>query len=279
MTTILSYGGGVDSTALLAMHLNRDRAAAALGIDRAALDAALPTFDAVMFSDPGAEFQSTYKTIETAKALCAAAGLPFHQVRREGETISEQMLRLGTIPLMPGGPHVCSRKFKGDVLEREAKKLYGEGVQWVIGIEASEGHRLTRFQGAKGSVQPLYPLVTLGMDREACERMNGLLWPEPVFKSSCVFCPFMADWEIKRAIKECPEDWKLAKKVEAAFREASARKHQAWLDAGKPLNKAGRAPVGMWRQDSWANGQRLFARKVNGKALSCEEWEAHFANE
>ncbi len=37
-TTILSLGGGVDSTALLAIDLHRDEAADLLGMDRADLD-------------------------------------------------------------------------------------------------------------------------------------------------------------------------------------------------------------------------------------------------
>ncbi len=38
--TVLAFGGGVDSTAILAMHLNRDKAASILRISRQELDAA-----------------------------------------------------------------------------------------------------------------------------------------------------------------------------------------------------------------------------------------------
>lgn len=58
----------------------------------------------------------------------------------------------------------------------------------------------------------------------------------------------------------------------------SAVKNKAWIDAGKPLNKGGRAPRGMWRKDSWAEGARLFAKTVEGRRLSVDEWADRFEN-
>lgn len=34
-----------------------------------------------------------------------------------------------------------------------------------------------------------------------------------------------------------------------------------------------RAPKGMWRKNAWEEGARLFARSVDGRKLSVEEWE------
>lgn len=280
MKTILSFGGGVDSTAILAMHLNRDRAADQLGITRAALDEALPHVDGVMFSDTGAEFDHTYGTLDLARTLCEDAGLPFQVVKKNGESITELMIRLGTVPVMAGGSHVCSMRFKGDVLAAEARATYGEGFTWLIGIEANEGKRVTRFKKSKKvKSSAIYPLITLGLDRAACQRLLEKLWPAPVLKSSCTFCPFMSVEEIKNLWKNHPEKWQLAKKIEAGFRATSPIKHQAWLEAGKPLNTANRAPRGMWKLDSWKEGRRLFIRKLNKKELSVEEWEAHFISE
>ena len=44
--------------------------------------------------------------------------------------------------------------------------------------------------------------------------------------------------EIKE-IRHDREAWDTIKLVERRFSEESERKHQAWLDAGKPLNKEG----------------------------------------
>src|SRR3546814_12498523 len=86
MIVILSYGGGKDSTVLVAMDLHRDQAAEYLGITRAILDAAFPTFDYEVFSDPGAEFAVTYRTIDR---VSQALGERFVRTQRDGETIAE----------------------------------------------------------------------------------------------------------------------------------------------------------------------------------------------
>ena len=105
---ILAFGGGVDSSALCAINLKRDEAARLIGISREALDEAFPAVDAVMFSDTGAERKATYENVARFEAAHAKAGIAFHRVRKEKESITEWLLRTGTIPLMPGGSHLCS---------------------------------------------------------------------------------------------------------------------------------------------------------------------------
>ena len=269
---VLAFGGGVDSTCLLAMHLNRNKAANILGISRDDLDKALPNFDAVVFSDTGAEFSKTYENIETARELCKEAGLHFEVVRKEGETITEWVTRLGIVPVMAGGPHVCSVKFKGDVMAAWAADEFGssESVRWSIGIEFDEGHRVTRFK-QKGKTDSIFPLVTLGITRDQAVAIIADCWPHEVVKSSCVFCPFMSEGEIENLTK-CSAEFEIVKKVEARFEEASTVKHQAFIDGGRKLNKGGRAFKGQWRKNAYAEGARLFVRKINGRQLSVSEW-------
>ncbi len=78
---MLSFGGGVDSTALLAIHLDRDRAAAFLEMTREQLDEAFPPMEAVVFSDPGSEWPETYLNIDYARERCEKAGVRFEVVR------------------------------------------------------------------------------------------------------------------------------------------------------------------------------------------------------
>ena len=254
---VLSFGGGVDSSAVLAYHLNVQ----SLGIDQ------------VVFADTGAESRATYDNVQRFKALCDQAGLPFAIVRKEGETITEWVTRLGIVPVMPGGSHVCSKKFKGDVIQKFIDAQYpGEAITYLIGIEADEGHRTARFTRPAGDFNEYeYPLVALGMDRQACLDLLDR-YGFSVSKSSCVFCPFMSHQEI-RDIRQDPEAWDTIKLVEQRFSEESNRKHQAWLDAGQPLNKGGRCNAGHWRRDSWADGVRLFTRKLDGQRLSVTQWE------
>ena len=274
---ILSYGGGMDSTALVAMDADREATCEFLGISMDTLYHALPEFEYAVFADPGAEFGVTYRTIDKVKNLLGAR---LAITQKEGETIAEWCHRLGIVPIMPGGAHVCSKKFKGDVLAAWAK---AEGVTepvWLIGIEANEGRRAKRFTPPKGdNAEYRYPLIDLDLTRDKLDGLLAHLGWENVHKSSCVFCPYMAEWELRDMYLNHPEEWAQVVEIERRFQEMSAIKHQRWLDEGMPLNKGGKAPRGMWRKDSWAEGARLFAKSVDGRRLSTQEWAERFDNE
>jgi hypothetical protein len=271
---ILSYGGGVDSTALVVIDANRDQVSEYLGIERSELDSAFPPFDKAVFADTGAEFAVTYKIIDRVAELL---GDRLCVTRKAGETIFEWCKRLGTVPVLPGGSHICSMKFKGDVLAAWAK---AEGIMqpvWQIGIEADEGRRVKRFSAPKdGCAEYRYPLVELGLTRQKLDRLLVDMGWCGVHKSSCFFCPFMSEEELKDMYLNHQEEWAKAVEIEDGFREASNAKHQAWLDAGKPTDAAGRALRGMWKRDSWAEGARLFVKQINGRRLSVREWGKRF---
>jgi hypothetical protein len=282
-TRIIAFGGGVDSSALLAINAKRDEAAAALSISREQLDAAFPVQDAVMFSDTGAERKATYANVERFEQLYREVGIPFHRVRRQQETITEWLMRTGTVPLMAGGSHLCSIKFKTEVMHKQAEAMFPSSqILWSIGIEANEDRRANKsFTDRSGGLHTsVYPLRELGLDRKACIELIAKLTGWVVVKSACVFCPFAQEHEIAQIIRDEPEGWNLVKQIESNFQATSPIKNQAWIDAGKPLIKMGkrfRAPAGMWRMDSWATGARLFAKKINGKQLSAVEWEARLS--
>lgn len=274
---LLALGGGVDSTALALIDAHRIEACRWLDIAPASLDAAFPPCDAWVFSDPGAEFPATYRNLERLQLLADAGAHRFVTVQKEGETIVEYLLRLGTVPLMPGGPHTCSLKFKGEVLQKWAKAEFeGQSVTWAIGIEANEGARSKRFKAAKDAMQIFrYPLRELGLTRTDClDWLRHIGWGE-VAKSSCTFCPFMQEEEIVDLFRNQPDAAELARRIEARFEETSAVKHAAWNEAGQPLNSAGHAPRGMWRRDSWRAGARLWAKEIGGRRLRVAEWEIY----
>lgn len=277
---LIAFGGGVDSSALLAINLYRDRAAQLLGISRESLDEKFPVQEAVFFSDTGWERDSTYGNVDQFEHAYKTAGVPFFRVQKDGENIQEWLMRTGTIPLMAGGSHLCSLKFKTEVMHKAAAAMFpAMQFSWAIGIEANEDRRANKsFQDkSDGRHTSVYPLRALGMNRTACVNMIIQLGFGLVTKSACVGCPFAQIEEIKDIIQNEPEAWASVKAVEANFQATSPIKNQAWIDAGRPLIKMGkrfRAPKGMWRMDSWATGARLFAKKVDGRQLSAEEWEA-----
>lgn len=276
MTTVLSFGGGVDSSTLIAIDLNRNKASSLIGVSRHHLDELFPSPDYYVFSDTGAESRKTYENVRLTSDILQKHGRKLTTVRREGETITQWCLRLGVVPLMPGGSHVCSLKFKGEVMAKWAKNIGLENITWQIGIEADETNRSSRFTKPKGdSTEYVYPLIDLGLTREKCIfLLDALGWHE-IEKSSCVFCPYKTESELRQMYMHDRNAWELCVDIEAAFEEASNRKHQAWLDSGQPLNKGGRAPRGMWRKNSYMEGARLFARRK----LSIQEWEEFFRNE
>lgn len=274
----LSFGGGVDSSTIIAMDLNRPLAAHLLGITLDALNAALPSFNEVVFADTGAEHAHTYANVERFQAACVAAGKTFRVVRFDGgragdRSITEWMLRLGIVPVMGGGSHICSKKFKGDAIAKELGPRH-----FLIGIEANEGRRMV-FTPPKGESTFGHPLMDLGITREMCLDLLPKLGFPGVKKSSCVQCPFKSVAELRDMWRNDAEAWAVCERVEAAFERTSHEKHQAWIDAGQPLNRGGRAPTGMWRKDSWAEGRRLFIKTVDGRQLTVAEWAAKFARE
>ena len=280
LKTSLSFGGGVDSSTILAMALNRPLAASELlGISLQALNAALPFFDEVVFADTGAESAATMANVARFQAAATAAGMDFQIVKKQptkrapDTTITEWLLRLGSVPVMGGGKHICSKKWKGEAIEKAIGTRH-----FIIGIEANEGRRLV-FDAPKGGSTFCHPLVDLGITREMCEQLLPALGFAGVEKSSCVFCPFKSEEELRHMWHNDRAAWALCERVERNFQEASARKHQAWLDAGKPTDSAGRALAGMWRLDSWAEGRRLFVKRIDGRQLSMAEWAARFASE
>ena len=54
-------------------------------------------------------------------------------------TITDWVLSNGTVPVMAGGPHVCSVKFKGEVIHKWVDQNFpDQEITYLIGIEANE---------------------------------------------------------------------------------------------------------------------------------------------
>ncbi len=314
MHQILAYGLGVDSTAMLCIHLYRDDSLEIINRIRAGrnqpaftrekLDEMLPHFEAAVFSDTGAELPHTYDNLEVSRKLCEEAGLPLIVVnawagradeRSDGKIDSWHKAR-GVVPFFNGAKHTCSKIWKQMPMHKWADSTFGdEPVMWSVGIAADEGARLAKYKGVKqkfdASTNSRYPMTDLGITREDEQAILDELWPMKVRLSACYFCPYNTEDDMKELLELYPEIWAKTEDLEQAFFDASTSRYEAWVEAGKPLVKFGltkageqkyRAPSGMWRDD-YANRkiepQRLMQRtSPNGGLMSAKEWKDYIQN-
>ena len=205
---VLSYGLGVDSTAVLLRWL---------------LEPASRDFDlsrlVVVTAMTGDEWPQTGLDVaEHVLPLLRTHGVRFVQAARgrarvsaagAGMTVlddsraptevflagdyklSEEMAVIGTIP-QSGGRRACSMHAKGEVLDPLIAELTGgRSFRHAVGFEVDELSRVRRDrQYGSAQRQPVYPLVEWGWDRAAClayiHAQTGVVWS----KSACTMCPF-----------------------------------------------------------------------------------------
>lgn len=186
--TVLSFGGGVQSTSLILL----------------ALEGSIK-IDAAVFADTKWEPVAVYEHVERIRSLCNSVGFPFHVV--SAGSLREASLRERSrtaIPMhlkKPDGSHAmsrrsCTRDFKIRVVQRKVREILGGStrnkfVDMVLGISLDEAAaRMTDSRISWAS--NVYPLVDLGWRRNNCEDINaerGFAAP----RSACIACPFRSD--------------------------------------------------------------------------------------
>ncbi len=197
----VSYGLGVDSTAVLCLYHKR-------GIRP----------DLIIFADVGDEKPETYAYLPIMQEWLKKVDFPEVTVVRYQpknfknyppyKSLSENCLTNGTLPGISFGPASCSMKWKKGAIDpfvkawQPAKDTWaaGERVRKMIGYDASPRDR-QRFAHAKGIEDPkyeyVYPLIDEGLNREGCkaliQEVIGVVPP----KSACYFCLSSKPHEIR----------------------------------------------------------------------------------
>lgn len=214
MIVVLSYGMGVDSTAILLRWL--EMTAAERGFELAEL--------VVITAQTGDEFPEAPALVEAhVLPRLRAAGVRFVEVAKAGPTVadgivvlqdsrcperlhpegayrlSDELRAAGTVPQVAKGKRLCSIKFKGEVLDAWMAANVTGAYRHVIGFEAGETGRARRDSEYGGNGRtPEYPLIEWGWDRDTClayiESVTGAAW----VKSCCTFCPFAKDNHVDR---------------------------------------------------------------------------------
>jgi hypothetical protein len=242
--TVISYGGGVQSTAMIVLAVQGK-----LGYD----------VDAALFANVGddSEHPATLAYVRDVMIPWAGErGLPVHEldrVKRDGsvETLYGRLMKEGSkslpIPVRMSngapGTRSCTKDFKITVVGKWLK-AHGankdDPATVCIGISTDEIQRVGN-KRVEPYERPVYPLIDLGLDRSRCQTViadAGLPVPG---KSSCYFCPFHrpATWADMR--RDEPElFWKSAD-LEATLiaRRKTLGKDPVFLTRfNKPINEA-----------------------------------------
>lgn len=199
--TVVAYGGGVNSTALLCGWIERG----------------LRPVDAIVFSDTGGERPETYRHIEAVSAWLRRHRYPgvivVRKVTAAGdvETLEQNCLDHAMLPSLAYGFKKCSLKFKVQPQDKfynhfpttQASWHRGERVVKLIGYDADERHRARRSGDTKYWYR--HPLIEWGWGRAECLtaiRRAGLDVPA---KSACFFCPANTASEIKELQRDHPD--------------------------------------------------------------------------
>lgn len=190
---VVSYGGGVNSTALIVFLVKNQ----------------FP-LDYVVFSDTGDEMPETYEYLEVIRKYLARRKIPLETVRvRKKEALSDICLRRRVVPSQIW--RWCTRDMKVLPIHKFYRTLKSHVYQYM-GIDYGEVHRM---KPAKVDyVTNLYPLIDNKIAREGCINLiKKARLPIPI-KSGCFFCPFnnMERWA--EIYKNHPDLYKYSMKIE-----------------------------------------------------------------
>ncbi|WP_245008800.1 hypothetical protein [Mycolicibacterium farcinogenes] len=220
---VMSYGMGVDSTAILLRWFT---------------EPSTRDFDlrdlVVIAADTGGEFDETIRDVEeVVLPELSRRGVRFIQVGRSqrktstsGEgvavlqdstapkrlygaayTLEDELLSAGTLPQI-GGTRLCSIHAKGNCLDPViATVTAGRSYRHVVGFESGEPSRAVKDALFNTDQRTgWYPLQDWGWDRAQCTdfitQITGRRWS----KSACGFCPFAMTTEAGR--RDVVERWR-----------------------------------------------------------------------
>jgi hypothetical protein len=221
-----SYGGGVQSTAALAL-------AAAGELD----------YRVFLFANVGddSEHPETLRYVrEVAMPYAADRGIELVELRkrtRDGrsQTLMEQIARRErSIPIPvrmnPGGApgnRTCTSEFKIRVIEKELRRRGATKERQAtvgLGISLDEFQRVRTAEDPRSPYQLRdYPLIDLELTRQDCLNIiRESELPEPG-RSACFFCPFHTGDEWQRLARTRPDLFAKACALEARLHERGQR--------------------------------------------------------
>ena len=212
----VNYGGGVNSTAVLAL----------LCSDKLHYKDPL-----IIFADTGAEYPQTYDYIKYIQPLLESHGHELITVKSKEGSLYDYCKNKKILPMRR--LRWCTDRWKRKPLDDyRGKKEY----KLVIGIDYGERHRAYRWLNDKDA---LFPLIYFGMNRVECIKIiEDVGWRVPT-KSACWFCPYekMSKFkELKQDNRELFDE--LCVMEQETLDRLEKTKMNGWFDQKRPLNEA-----------------------------------------
>lgn len=249
MTTVVAYGGGTNSTALLVgLHERQQRP------------------DLILFADTGGEKPQTYEHVRVVSQWCESIGFPaivtVQSQNRAGEyyTLEQRCLDNKMLPSIAYGFKACSEKHKRRPQDKyvtnwpEAKRVWAEGQKIIklIGYDADESRR-AKIQDDNRYIYK-YPLIEWDWGRDECmEAIARAGLPQPG-KSACFFCPSSKKAEVLGLAKSHPD----------LFARAAAMEANADLHTIKGLGRNY-----SWRELVAAQAEKVASMPESGVSVDC----------
>ncbi len=268
--TVLSYGAGQDSTALLELYIN----------DPAFRDKYAPHDFLVVMSDTGDEYPATYEHVRRTQARCIEHGIEFHFLTSDKGFHSDSWSSLthffrakGTIG-SKAYPKTCTDRLKLQPIYRfldqwlsdrygvqsgrkkgirQFADTYGR-IQVMLGISAGEDRRVADpaknpHDWYRRSITNIYPLIDLGMDRKACQdyiALQGQIVPPP---SNCMCCPWLSLEELEYLRRFEPAHLDMWVGLEAAKIEKHQDKSRVIATTATGATRVVNKNYGVWGVD------------------------------
>jgi len=234
---IVSYGMGVDSTAMLVGLQQRGERP-----------------DLILFADTGDEKAATYAYLSVINEWLARVGFPQVTVVKNlrpvsgDKSLSDSCMRLGVLPALAYGAHQCSLVWKRDPQVKYIKTWAPAIAAWAqgllltncIGYDAGprDSCRSYKAEGkATDGFANRFPLIEWNWDRARCiAEIAAAGLPVPV-KSACFHCPASKKSEIVWLKVNAPAQFAKAIAMEVAAEPKSAARKAAGKRTIKGLGR------------------------------------------
>jgi hypothetical protein len=246
----ISYGGGVQSTAMVVLAATRDPDfEAAMG----------GPVDAALFANVGddSEHPATLAYVrDVAIPWAHGRGFAVHELHRtnragDTETLLGRIMRPDTasVPLpirgVNGAPGTrsCTADFKVQVVAKWLKQhgaTKDAPATVAIGISTDEVQRIGNKKNAAHE-RAVYPLIELGLDRQGCMNVTASAGLPVPGKSSCFFCPFHRPQVWAEMRRDEPDLFQKSVEIERYIIDQQTRRDRLPLYLtrfGKPLDEA-----------------------------------------